>query len=76
TAIGELQRIDLADGSVVTLGPDSAIAHTFTQEFRHIELLQGMAFFSVAPDKVRPFRVQAEGLIATVLGTAFDVNID
>lgn len=76
TGTGEIRRIELADGSVVTLGPDSAITHTFTQEFRHIELLQGMAFFDVAPDRARPFRVHVEGMIATALGTAFDVNND
>lgn len=76
TGTGEVRRIALADGSIVTLGPDSAFKHVFSPEHRHIELLQGMAFFEVAPDAARPFRVLAAGLRATALGTAFDVSHD
>lgn len=76
TGTGEVRRIELADGSIVTLGPDSAFKHVFTAAYRHIELLQGMAFFEVAPDAARPFRVMAAGLRATALGTAFDVSHD
>lgn len=76
TAKGEIRRIDLPDGSAVTLGPDSAIALAFTAGQRSIELLAGMAFFEVAPDPSRPFAVTSEGLSATALGTAFEVSND
>lgn len=49
TGTGEVRRIELADGSIITLGPDSAFKHVFTAAYRHIELLQGMAFFEIAP---------------------------
>lgn len=76
TATGEVRRIQLPDGSFATLGPDSAIAHTITAGKRQIELLQGMAFFEVAPDETRPFHVTVAGATATALGTAFDVSSD
>ncbi|MBN9217714.1 MAG: FecR domain-containing protein [Mesorhizobium sp.] len=76
TTTAELRKVTLADGSVVTLGPDSAMRSTFTPAFRHVELLAGMAFFEVAPDAARPFRVEVETLTATALGTAFDVSRD
>lgn len=76
TATGEIRRLELPDGSFATLGPNSAIALTVTAQRREIELLQGMAFFEVAPDETRPFRVTSAGVTATALGTAFDVSSD
>jgi len=71
---GAVERIhELADGSVVRLGPRSAIDVAITAGERRVRLLQGRAFFEVAPDAARPFRVVAGGVEATVLGTAFEV---
>lgn len=76
TSTAELRRVALADDTIVTLGPDSAIRNAFTPSLRRIELLAGMAFFEVAPDSSRPFEVLADGVTAIALGTAFDVSID
>lgn len=76
TAKGEIRRIDLPDGSVATLGPESAIALDYRNEARRIDLLAGMSFFDVAADPGRPFSVSSGGLRATALGTAFDVSSD
>lgn len=76
TSTAELRRIDLADGSVVVLGPDSAIETQLTPAMRAVELLSGMAFFEVFPDSARPFRVTADEMTITVLGTAFDIGRD
>ncbi len=76
TAKGEIRRILLADGSVATLGPDSAIALDYAPDRRGVELLKGMAFFEVAKDALRPFQVRAGQLTATALGTAFDISSD
>lgn len=76
TSTAELRRITLADATVVTLGPDSAIRSAFSPALRRAELLMGMAFFEVAPDPARPFEVTAGRLTATALGTAFDVGMD
>ncbi|GLU27993.1 FecR domain-containing protein [Brucella sp. NBRC 12950] len=76
TAKGEIRRIDLPDGSVATMGPDSAIALSFSDERRIIHLLAGMSYFNVKSDPNHPFSVVAGSLNATALGTAFDVSSD
>ncbi|MBM7329007.1 FecR domain-containing protein [Agrobacterium sp. S2] len=73
---GEIRRINLPDGSIATLGPESAIALDFHSERRRIDLLAGMSFFEVASDANRPFSVLSGTLYATALGTAFDVSND
>jgi transmembrane sensor len=74
TAAAETREIALDDGSIVTLGADSAIAADFAPGRRTVTLLRGEAFFRVVRDPVRPFSVQAETLTVTVTGTAFDVG--
>lgn len=74
TGTAETRTIRLADDSTVTLAPESAITVAYTPGERHIRLLAGEAFFEVAPNPERPFRVQAEAVDVTVLGTAFDVR--
>ncbi|OPH82024.1 FecR family protein [Nitrobacter vulgaris] len=74
TDTGQIRRVNLADGSVATLGPDSAIAVQFDEEQRFIRLLQGMAFFDVTSDRKRPFRVGIAELVSTALGTAFEIS--
>jgi transmembrane sensor len=76
TEAGETRRIALADGSAATLGPGSALRLGFSALARNVELLAGMAFFEVSPDASRPFRVMTEKLVATALGTAFEVGND
>ncbi|GGE52035.1 iron dicitrate transporter FecR [Agaricicola taiwanensis] len=76
TATAEVRRVPLADGTIATLGPDSALRSDMTGGGRHVELLAGMAFFAVAPDPARPFRAHAGGLTAIALGTAFDISTD
>jgi transmembrane sensor len=74
TGTGEIRRVDLTDGSVATMGPGSALAVQFTEGQRLVRLLQGMAFFEVASDPGRPFRVAIAGLVTTALGTAFEIS--
>lgn len=75
TGAGSVERIALADGSSVRLGPDSAIVVSYTTDRREVRLLRGQAWFEVRPDPGRPFRVDAQDVSATVLGTAFDVRM-
>jgi transmembrane sensor len=75
TATGETLVVDLPDGSIMHLGPESAIALDF-DEGRRIKLLDGEAFFEVKPDEKRPFVVRAKEARVTVLGTAFNVQSD
>lgn len=76
TGKGEIRRVALADGSIATLGPDSALAVDFTRGRRRIELLAGMSFFEAASDPARPFVVASGDLTATALGTAYEVAND
>ncbi len=76
TPKGEVRRVMLADGSYSTLGPESAIALRYRDRDRRIELLEGMAYFEVAPDAARPFIVETRGLTIRALGTTFDVSDD
>jgi transmembrane sensor len=73
---GEIRRISLPDGSLATLGPQSAIALDFRGDRRAVDLLAGMSFFEVASDSARPFSVLSGNLRGTALGTAFDVSND
>lgn len=76
TQTGETRRVLLADGSVATLGPASAIRLDFAEDARHVELLAGMAFFEVFSDQGDPFRVSTDRLAATALGAAFEISND
>lgn len=75
TAAGENRAITLADGTVVTLGADSAIASNLDGRERRVTLLSGEAFFEVTHDAARPFVVEAGGVGVTVLGTTFNVQL-
>lgn len=75
TATAENRVVNLEDGSVVTLGADSAIAARITATDRRIALLSGEAYFEVARDPSRPFVVGAGGVDVTALGTAFNVQL-
>jgi len=76
TGTAEVRALVLSDGSEVTLAPGSNIATDFEGGERRVRLLSGEAFFSVKPDAARPFRVEADTVEATVLGTRFDVMRD
>lgn len=74
TGTAEQRRLELQDGSEVTLAPASAIAVSYDAGARHVRLVQGEAFFQVKPDKARPFRVIAGDVQVSVIGTSFDVR--
>ncbi|WP_422367408.1 FecR family protein [Pelagibius sp.] len=75
SATGEIKVVDLQDGSRIRLAPESAVALTFEPSARRIELLRGEAFFEVAADRDRPFRVRAGAAETAVLGTRFGVSL-
>lgn len=76
TGAGETSRVALKDGSILHLSADSAARIAYEQDRRQVTLLKGEAFFEVAPDSARPFRVEADEWTTTVRGTAFDVVLD
>lgn len=76
TSVGEIKTVPLSDGSVVTLGPDSAIGVDYTDKLRGISLLAGMAYFDVVPDSARPFMVESASFKAKTQAAAFDFSND
>lgn len=72
---GQKLTFELPDGSIVKLNSGSKI--TFPKEFaagqRNVTLI-GEAFFDVARDAKRPFRISTEKIDVTVLGTSFNVD--
>ncbi|MGM9737699.1 MAG: FecR family protein [Candidatus Cryptobacteroides sp.] len=72
---GEMARVILPDGSDVVLNSMSSMKYPsrFSLFERNIEL-EGEAYFNVARDKSRPFKVNLNSLEVTVLGTKFNVK--
>lgn len=65
----------LPDGSVITLNKKSTI--TYPSEFKGNKraiALKGEAFFSVAPDKKKPFMISVNDVQVTVVGTSFNIK--
>ncbi|MEM9964888.1 MAG: FecR domain-containing protein [Asticcacaulis sp.] len=73
TQAAQTQTVSLSDGSIVHMGPDSAVSMDVTDGHRQVRLLRGRAWFEVEPDASRPFEVRAGEVTTTVLGTAFEV---
>jgi len=72
TSFGEHKQINLPDGSVVWLNASSKLSYK-PKNPRTI-YLEGEAFFEVAHDKTRPFRVQSSDMLVEVLGTEFNIS--
>ena len=74
TAMGEVREIQLDDGSVLTLGAESKIDVTFSENRRRASLLAGDAYFNVASNADKPFDVRAGNMNVHVIGTSFDIR--
>ena len=68
-------NLTLSDGTRVWLNAESSIRYpaVFVGSDRTVEV-SGEAYFEVAADAVRPFRVKKDSATIEFLGTAFDVN--
>lgn len=66
--------VHLPDGSVITLGANSEIELQLSTRQRQVILHRGEAFFDVAKDARRPFIVNTQDTLISVLGTRFNVN--
>ncbi len=64
----------LPDGSTLTLAPRTNVAVDFSGATRSLDLSQGEAYFTVHPDKLKPFVVKTAGLQVTAVGTAFNIR--
>lgn len=70
----ERREVMLADGSVVSLGPETQLRVALSKAERHITLERGRALFRVAKDQKRPFVVTSEGTLVRAVGTIFGVE--
>lgn len=74
TRVGEIRRLPLADGSVMTMNSGSQLTVNLEKETRRVELARGEAWFEVAKDATRPFVVAAGDIQVRAIGTAFSVR--
>lgn len=74
TAVGEIRRIPLADGSTAAINTSSSIDVTLGARLRRVRLEKGEAWFQVARDASRPFLVEAGPVRVQAVGTAFSVR--
>lgn len=74
TALGEVRRVPLADGSIATINTESRLEIAMLPNVRRIRLENGEALFQVAHDAARPFVVEAGEVRVRAVGTAFSVR--
>lgn len=74
SGVGEIRRVPLGDGSVVTLDTDSAIEVRFGDAARTVRLRSGGAFFEIVADRLRPFLVETGNVILHATSSAFSVD--
>lgn len=72
----EAKRIELSDGSMLETRGDSDVEYDYSGPERHLRLIRGEAFFTVAHDATRPFILEAGGVAVRAVGTAFNVRRD
>lgn len=71
----EVLKVRLADGSTVSLDPDSKISYrTHFEEQKREVYLEGEAFFEVTKNPNKPFIVYANDVVTRVLGTSFRIK--
>lgn len=74
TALGEIRRVPLKDGSMAAVNTATRLGVTMRPEIRRIALDHGEAWFQVAKDRARPFVVEAGDVRVRAVGTAFSVR--
>ena len=72
TGKSESSTVRLGDGTVVRLAPESRL-RLIGETGRREVWLEGRAYFAVARDESRPFRLRTHAGDAMVLGTRFDI---
>lgn len=74
TAVGEMVRVPLGDGSIAAINTLSKIHVNLLKQRREVSLDRGEAWFQVAKDCSRPFVVTAGSAMVEAVGTAFAVR--
>ncbi len=60
TALGEIKRVPLDDGSVVMINTDSSLEVRYSNDHRQVDIDRGESWFQVAKDWSRPFVVESD----------------
>jgi transmembrane sensor len=74
THLSEWRKVQLADGTQVSVGANTLLEVDYSQGVRRIQLRRGEAMFSVTKDPSRPFIVYAGGAVVRAVGTRFGVE--
>ena len=74
SAVGEVRRVTLTDGSTMLLNTASKAIVKFDASGREVQLVRGEGLFEVAKDAARPFIVRVGEVSVRALGTVFDVQ--
>ena len=71
----QAEKTVLPDGSNITLNKNSTLSYPskFSKKDRRVKL-KGEAFFSIQPDRQKPFVVAVNEVTVTVLGTSFNIR--
>lgn len=75
TNIGEKLTLTMPDGTRIIVNSESDIH--FNSDYGRIDRiihLRGEAYFEVAPDSLKPFKVETDGFTTQALGTSFNVS--
>jgi transmembrane sensor len=74
SAVGEVRRVTLTDGSIMLLNTASKAVVHFDRVRREVQLVRGEGLFEVANSAARPFIVRVGEVSVRALGTVFDVR--
>lgn len=76
TALNQNHRLVAVDGTVMELGPLSAITLNYSPLLREVQMHRGEVEFTVARDEALPFVVRIGNSSIRALGTQFSVKAD
>ena len=74
TKVGEQKTVELKDGSILMLNTATELLVDITDQYRHVFLERGEAYFDIAKDPNRTFTVDMGLHSVTVLGTEFNIR--
>ena len=75
TLKNQKKELTIADGSIILLNRNSKLSYPseFKGKQRKVKL-EGEAYFEVAKDSLKPFIIESNGTLTTVLGTKFNLK--
>lgn len=74
TPVNEQREQQLADGSHVEVAASTQLDVTLKHNHRLVNLQRGAAYFTVAPDRARPFEVRIDSASVIAVGTQFNID--